>query len=83
MTNLILDGVKDFDDIFAFKIGDITFDVNKLPTLPVREIQYYDQTDHTEAISACTIVNAFRQWCHRVDKSFTDEEMIRVINYCV
>lgn len=79
----ILDWVVDYVDEFEFKIGNISFDVNKLITLPKRKLQYFNQNDYTKTALACTIVNAYRQRCHRVGRTFTNEEMFDVVDYCV
>lgn len=73
----------DYVDEFEFKIGNISFDVSKLITLPKRKLQYFNQNDYTKTAMACTIVNAYRQRCHRVGRTFTKEEMFDVVDYCV
>jgi len=79
----ILNWVIDLVDDYEFKIWDISFDVSKLITLPARPLQAFNQNEYTKTAMACTIVNAFRQRCHRVGKTFTNEEMFAVVDYCV
>lgn len=75
--------VVDYDDPFEFKAWNISFDSSNLITLPIRSLQYFDQSKYPETMMACTIVNAFRQRCHRVGKTFTDDEMLAVVKYAV
>lgn len=75
--------VKDYIDPYEFKAGNITFDSSKLITLPDRTVQHFNQSDYTKTILACTIVNAFRQRCHRVGIVFTTQMMFDVVDFCV
>ncbi len=74
---------REYNDPYEFKAGNISFNADKLITLPIRAIQYFDQTKFTKTMMACTIVNAVRQWFHRVGKTFTNEEMFKIVDYCV
>ena len=65
-----------------FLLGDLWLDVSKLPdikgTLPL-----YNQYKSAKSRSACTIVNAFRQWCHICGVKPTDRDYADLINWCV
>lgn len=75
--------IKEYTDPYEFKAGNITFDSSKLITLPDRTVQHFNQNDYTKTIMACTVVNAFRQRCHRVGMIFTLQDMFDVVDFAV
>lgn len=76
----VFNWVRGHDTPYDWNIWDLW--LANIPFIPAwRKLSKYNQGKNIKTQFACTIVNAYREFCYQMDHVFTEEELLKIIDF--